>query len=119
MLDHTARITAEGLGAEFCKIMEYVPAEKRLLVRAGVGSNCPSDRMIGASLHTTILQNLSITCRSEIQLHLDKTAALLEHAIESVKQQHPEYSRLEVAGDFRRGSELVTYFALHDRDCRP
>jgi two-component sensor histidine kinase len=37
MLDHTARITAEGLGAEFCKIMEYVPAEKRLLVRAGVG----------------------------------------------------------------------------------
>jgi two-component sensor histidine kinase len=37
MLDHTARMTAEGLGAEFCKIMEYIPAEKRLLVRAGVG----------------------------------------------------------------------------------
>ena len=37
MLDHTARMTAEGLGAEFCKIMEYLPAEKRLLVRAGVG----------------------------------------------------------------------------------
>ena len=28
-------MTAEG--AEFCKIMEYIPAEKRLLVRAGVG----------------------------------------------------------------------------------
>jgi two-component sensor histidine kinase len=37
MLDHTARMTAEGLGAEFCKIMEYIPADKRLLVRAGVG----------------------------------------------------------------------------------
>jgi len=37
MLEHTARMTAEGLGAEFCKIMEYIPAEKRLLVRAGVG----------------------------------------------------------------------------------
>lgn len=37
MLDHTARMTAEGLGAEFCKIMEYIPAERRLLVRAGVG----------------------------------------------------------------------------------
>src|SRR5689334_10538059 len=37
MLNHTARITAIGLGAEFCKIMEYLPAEKRLLVRAGVG----------------------------------------------------------------------------------
>ena len=37
MLNHTARVTAEGLGAEYCKVMEYVPAENRLLVRAGVG----------------------------------------------------------------------------------
>jgi two-component sensor histidine kinase len=37
MLNHTARMTAEGLGAEYCKVMEYIPAEKRLLVCAGVG----------------------------------------------------------------------------------
>ena len=37
MLDHTARATAEGLDAEYCKVMEYIPAENRLLVRAGVG----------------------------------------------------------------------------------
>jgi hypothetical protein len=37
MLDHTARMTAEGLGAEYCKVMEYIPADNRLLVRAGVG----------------------------------------------------------------------------------
>ena len=37
MLNHTARLTAEGLGAEFCKVLEYIPAENRLLVRAGVG----------------------------------------------------------------------------------
>src|ERR1700722_7713190 len=37
MLDHTARMTAEGLDAEYCKVMEYIPAENRLLVRAGVG----------------------------------------------------------------------------------
>ena len=37
MLNHTARVTAEGLGAEYCKVMEYVRAENRLLVRAGVG----------------------------------------------------------------------------------
>ena len=37
MLDHTARMTAEGLGAKYCKVMEYLPAENRLLVRAGVG----------------------------------------------------------------------------------
>jgi two-component sensor histidine kinase len=37
MLNHTARVTAEGLGAEYCKVMEYIPTENRLLVRAGVG----------------------------------------------------------------------------------
>ena len=37
MLDQTARITAEGLEAEYCKVLEYIPAENRLLVRAGVG----------------------------------------------------------------------------------
>ncbi len=37
MLQHTARITAEGLEAEYCKVLEYIPAESRLLVRAGVG----------------------------------------------------------------------------------
>ena len=37
MLNHTAKITAEGLGAEYCKVMEFLPEENRLLVRAGVG----------------------------------------------------------------------------------
>jgi two-component sensor histidine kinase len=37
LLDQTARLTAEGMEAEFCKVLEYIPAEHRLLVRAGVG----------------------------------------------------------------------------------
>jgi GAF domain-containing protein len=37
MLDHAARITAEGLNAEYCKVLEHIPSENRLLVRAGVG----------------------------------------------------------------------------------
>src|SRR6202161_76504 len=37
MLNHTARVTAEGLGAEYCKVLEYITAENRLLVCAGVG----------------------------------------------------------------------------------
>jgi two-component sensor histidine kinase len=37
LLNHTAKITAEGLGAEYCKVMEYQPAENRFLVRAGLG----------------------------------------------------------------------------------
>ncbi len=37
LLDQTARLTAEGLGADFCKVLEYQPHDNRLLVRAGVG----------------------------------------------------------------------------------
>ena len=37
LLNHTARLTADGLDAEYCKVLEYLPAENRLLVRAGVG----------------------------------------------------------------------------------
>src|SRR6185295_12049803 len=37
MLQPSPRVTAEGPGAEYCKVMEYIPAENRLLVRAGVG----------------------------------------------------------------------------------
>ncbi len=37
LLDDTARLTAEGMEAEFCKILEHIPAEKCFLVRAGVG----------------------------------------------------------------------------------
>jgi GAF domain-containing protein len=37
LLKDTARLTAEGLKTEFCKVLEYIPSENRFLVRAGVG----------------------------------------------------------------------------------
>lgn len=37
LLDQTARLVAEGLQADYSKVMQYIPDEKRLLVRAGVG----------------------------------------------------------------------------------
>ena len=37
LLADTARLTAEGLRTEFCKVLEYIPTENRLLVREGVG----------------------------------------------------------------------------------
>src|ERR1700710_3131646 len=67
---------------------------------------------LGASLQTKILQNLSIARSGETQLHLHKAAALLEHALATVKEEHPEYGRVEIAGDFRRGCELVSDLAL-------
>ena len=37
LLDLTARRTAEGLNAEFSKVLEYMPSDGRFLVRAGTG----------------------------------------------------------------------------------
>src|SRR5215469_10539483 len=37
LLNETVRLTAEGMNAEVCKVLEYIPAENRLLVRSGVG----------------------------------------------------------------------------------
>jgi len=37
LLDSTVRTAAKGLEAEFCKVLEYHPAENRLVLVAGVG----------------------------------------------------------------------------------
>jgi two-component sensor histidine kinase len=37
LLAETVRLTAEGMEAEFCKILEHIPDESCFLVRAGVG----------------------------------------------------------------------------------
>ena len=37
LLDEAARLTALGLDTQFCKVLEYLPDQNRLLVRAGVG----------------------------------------------------------------------------------
>ena len=37
LLDSAVRMAAEGLEAELCKVLEYIPAENRLLLRAGIG----------------------------------------------------------------------------------
>ncbi len=37
LLDYTVRLTAEGMQAEFCKVLEHNPTERCFLVRAGAG----------------------------------------------------------------------------------
>jgi two-component sensor histidine kinase len=37
LLAETVRLTAEALRTEFCKVLEHIPSEDRLLVRAGIG----------------------------------------------------------------------------------
>jgi two-component sensor histidine kinase len=52
LLDHTARLAAEGLNAEFGKILEFIPAKQHFLVRAGVGwaSGVVGSATVGADI---------------------------------------------------------------------
>src|SRR3954463_10076203 len=67
---------------------------------------------LGAALQTKILQNLAIAKSGEGRLHLHRAAALLAHAKDSVRKSRPELKRVTIAGDFRRGCELVGDLAI-------
>ncbi len=88
MLNHTARVTAEGLGAEYCKVMEYIPAEKRLLVRAGVGwgEGVVGNATIGADLASPAGYALRtgkpvISNHLEVEQRFRTPELLIEHGI--------------------------------------
>jgi DNA polymerase (family 10) len=67
---------------------------------------------LGASLQTKILQNLAIAKSGHGRLHLHRAAALLEHAKASLHTARPSLKHVTIAGDFRRGCELVGDLAL-------
>jgi DNA polymerase (family 10) len=67
---------------------------------------------LGAALQTKILQNLAIARSGKGRLHLHRAAALLEHARDTLERTRPELKRVTIAGDFRRGCELVADLAL-------
>ncbi|SFM51008.1 DNA polymerase (family 10) [Bradyrhizobium sp. Rc3b] len=67
---------------------------------------------LGAALQTKILQNLAIAKSGEGRLHLHRAAALLAHAKDSIRKSRPELKRITIAGDFRRGCELVGDLAI-------
>jgi DNA polymerase (family 10) len=57
-------------------------------------------------------ENLAIARSGQGRLHMHRAAALLEHAVESLRGARPELKRLTVAGDFRLGCELVGDYAI-------
>jgi DNA polymerase (family 10) len=67
---------------------------------------------LGAALQTKILQNLAIAKSGEGRPHLHRAAALLAHAKDAIRRAHPELKRVTIAGDFRRGCELVVDLAI-------
>jgi DNA polymerase (family 10) len=66
----------------------------------------------GAALQTKILQNLAIAKSGKGRFHMHRAAALHEPAKESLALRRPELKRVTIAGDFRRGCELVDDFAI-------
>lgn len=88
LLDHAARLVAEGLKAEFAKVLKYVPEENRFLVCAGVGwdSGVVGNATIGADMASPAGYALK-TGHPVISNHLDieerfrTPELLLEHGI--------------------------------------
>ncbi|PSO14056.1 DNA polymerase/3'-5' exonuclease PolX [Bradyrhizobium sp. MOS003] len=62
---------------------------------------------LGVALQNKIVQNLAIAKSGEGPLHLHRAAALLAHAKDSIRKSRAELKRVTIAGDFRRGCELV------------
>ncbi|WP_035709141.1 DNA polymerase/3'-5' exonuclease PolX [Bradyrhizobium genomosp. I (2014)] len=74
---------------------------------------------LGAALQTKILQNLAIAKSGEGRLHLHRAAALLAQAKDSIRKSRPELKRVTIAGDFRRGCELVGDLAMVAEAAKP
>jgi DNA polymerase (family 10) len=67
---------------------------------------------LGASLQTKILQNIAIAKSGENRLHMHRAAALLANATKSLQRAQPDLAQITIAGELRRGCELVDDLAL-------
>lgn len=74
---------------------------------------------LGAALQAKILQNLAIAKSGEGRLHLHRAAALLAHAKDFIRKSRPELKRVTIAGDFRRGCELIGDLAIVAEAAKP
>jgi DNA polymerase (family 10) len=67
---------------------------------------------LGPALQAKILQNIAIGRSGEGRRHIHRAAMLLENAKNALRQAHPQLKRLTIAGDLRRGCELIADLAL-------
>ncbi len=122
LIEEAARLCALGLGARYCKILEYLPSQNSLLVRAGVGwhAGVVGQATIGAELHSPAGYALH-TGKPVISNHLssdDRFSTpdlLVEHGVERainviLSGENRPYGVLEV------DSETPGAFSEHDID---
>jgi DNA polymerase (family X) len=67
---------------------------------------------LGASLQTKILQNIAIAKSGEGRLHMHRASRLLSNAAQALQRAQPDLEAVTIAGDLRRGCELVADLAL-------
>jgi len=127
LLNETVRLTAEGMNAEFCKVLEYIPADNRLLVCAGVGwhEGIVGKATVGADLESPSGFALR-TGKPVISNHLEneqrfRTPELLvEHGIRRamnviLQGDGSSYGVLEVDGPI--SSPRVAVLAASETEC--
>src|SRR4051812_18780748 len=67
---------------------------------------------LGSALQRKILQGIEIRRTSRGSRHVHRAAALLDAAKKNLARSDPDLTRISDAGDFWRGSELVTDLAV-------
>lgn len=67
---------------------------------------------LGPALQRKILESLDILRRGKGQRHIHRAAQLLEAAEANLKKSHPELRRVTLAGEYRRGCEVVSDLSL-------
>src|SRR3954453_2898956 len=78
---------------------------------------CRQDRLkatkgLGAALQAKVLQGIELLHRSQGQHLVHHADALLRAAAANLAVSHPELQRIAIAGDLRRGCEVVSALAL-------
>jgi DNA polymerase (family 10) len=82
-----------------------------------VEAACRAERVakakgLGPSLQDRLVSGIELMRRSQGQRLIHQAEELLTAVRANLSRSHPELSRIELAGDFRRGCELVSDLAL-------
>jgi hypothetical protein len=106
LLNETVRLTAEGMDSEFCKVLEYIPTDNRLLVRAGVGwhEGIVGKATIGADLESPSGFALH-TGKPVISNHLEneqrfRTPELLVEVFSNIRDQMRDRSSFDICDSY-------------------
>ncbi len=92
----------QALGISSLAELEQAAREDRIKATKG----------LGAALQTKILNNIEIAKQGERRRHMHRAAALLKNAAERLERGNPDLEHIEIAGELRRGCELIGSLSL-------